>query len=235
MPRKHLIASQTNKKQQSNAKQLQKLAKRIAAAVKKGGSNIDANPQLKVAVELALAHGLSADSIKRNIHGSEKDPTKLSEFCYEIFGPNGVGIIVFGLTDNPNRLLSSLNGYIAKLKAQLAKPNSVKINFEEKGIALVKHNNFTQDELIELLISNNINLLDLNEDDDSFEVVVDSPSYFALKDLLVKNSFTIEASELRLIPLLTVELNAEQHTLLNGFLNGCEEDDDIQTVVHNAL
>ncbi len=188
-----------------------------------------------MAVELALAHGLSADSIKRNIHGSEKDPTKLSEFCYEIFGPNGVGIIVFGLTDNPNRLLSSLNGYIAKLKAQLAKPNSVKINFEEKGIALVKHNNFTQDELIELLISNNINLLDLNEDDDSFEVVVDSPSYFALKDLLVKNSFTIEASELRLIPLLTVELNAEQHTLLNRFLNACEEDDDIQTVVHNAL
>ena len=78
-------------------------------------------------------------------------------------------------------------------------------------------------------------MLDLNEDDDSFEVVVDSPSYFALKDLLVKNSFTIEASELRLTPLLTVELNAEQHTLLNRFLNACEEDDDIQTVVHNAL
>ncbi|WP_462217003.1 YebC/PmpR family DNA-binding transcriptional regulator [Mycoplasmoides genitalium] len=234
MPRKHLIANQTNKKQQTSAKQLQKLAKRIASAVKKGGTNIQSNPHLKVAVDLALAKGLSMDSIKRNIHGSEKDTTKISEFCYEIFGPNGVGIIVFGLTDNPNRLLSSLNGYLAKLKGQLAKPNSVKINFQEEGIIFVNKNNYLKDDLIELLILDNINLIDVDYDEECFEISLHSNSYFHAKELLKKNNFSIVDSEIKLVPLLTVDLDKNQQTLLSRFLNACEEDDDIQFVVHNA-
>ena len=54
MPRKHLIASQTNKKQQMQAKLWQKLAREIRAAVKVGGPNIEANPRLKAAVDKAL-------------------------------------------------------------------------------------------------------------------------------------------------------------------------------------
>ena len=54
MPRKHLIASQNNKKQQDNAKIWMKLAKEIRAAAKTGGPNSDANPRVKAAVEKAL-------------------------------------------------------------------------------------------------------------------------------------------------------------------------------------
>ncbi|MCQ2747752.1 MAG: YebC/PmpR family DNA-binding transcriptional regulator [Mycoplasmoidaceae bacterium] len=58
MPRKHLVASQTNKKQQMQAKIWLKLAKEIKAAAKVGGPNIDANPRLKATVDKALANNL---------------------------------------------------------------------------------------------------------------------------------------------------------------------------------
>ena len=71
MPRKHLIASQNNKKQQDNAKVWMKLAREIRAAAKMGGPNIEANPRLKAAVEKALQNNLSKESIERNIKGSQ--------------------------------------------------------------------------------------------------------------------------------------------------------------------
>ena len=77
MPRKHLIASQNNKKQQDNAKIWMKLAKEIRAAAKTGGPNIDANPRLKAAVEKALQNNLSKESIERNIKGAQKDTSNL--------------------------------------------------------------------------------------------------------------------------------------------------------------
>ena len=93
MPRKHLIASQTNKKQQSQAKLWQKLAREIRAAVKVGGPNPEANPRLKSAINKALQNNLSRDSINRNINGGNKDTEKLENLEYEAYGPNGLQII----------------------------------------------------------------------------------------------------------------------------------------------
>ena len=69
MPRKHLIANQTNKKQQAQAKMWQKLAREIRASVKVGGPNPEANPRLKSAISKALQNNLSRESINKNING----------------------------------------------------------------------------------------------------------------------------------------------------------------------
>ncbi|RCT49462.1 YebC/PmpR family DNA-binding transcriptional regulator, partial [Ureaplasma parvum] len=98
MPRKHLIASGINKKQQQQAKSWMKSAKEIKAAAKMGGPNPEANPRLKVAIERALNNNLSRDSIERNINGASKDADNLKELTYEGYGPNGLAIIVRALT-----------------------------------------------------------------------------------------------------------------------------------------
>ena len=54
MPRKHLIASQTNKKQQSQSKLWQKLAREIRTAVKIGKKNKETHPRLKSDINKAL-------------------------------------------------------------------------------------------------------------------------------------------------------------------------------------
>ncbi|WP_027119662.1 YebC/PmpR family DNA-binding transcriptional regulator [[Mycoplasma] testudinis] len=231
MPRKHLVASQTNKKQQNNAKVWQKLAKEIKAAAKVGGPNIEANPRLKAAVDRALQFNLSRDSIERNINGSTKDSADMVEVEYEIYGPNGLGIIVHALTDNTNRTISNLNGHISKLHGKLAKPNSVKINFEQRGIILTNLNNYQDEKLLELLID--FDLIDLNSDGEGFEIVCSPNSYYEIKNVLSKNGFEISHSELKLDPLVEVSLSDNENEIFNRFLDACEDDDDIQWVVSN--
>lgn len=232
MPRKHLIASQTNKKQQDNAKIWQKLAKEIKAAAKVGGPNPDANPRLKAAIDKALQSNLSRDSINRNINGSSKDAEDLFEVEYEIYGPNGVGIIIHALTSNTNRTLSNLNGYLSKLKGNLAKPNSVKINFEQRGIVLTNANNFNEFQMLDLLID--YELIDMTNDEDGFEIICTPKSYYSIKEKLEKSGFKILHSELKLEPLVEIELTKEKRELLDKFLEACENDDDIQWVVSNC-
>ena len=98
MPRKHLIAAGINKKQQSQAKIWNKLAKEIKAATKVGGANPDTNPRLKTAIDKALQNNLSRESIERNINGASIDKSQQNEYLFEIYGPNSIAIMVMALT-----------------------------------------------------------------------------------------------------------------------------------------
>ena len=132
MPRKHLISSQTNKKQQNQARIWQKLAREIKAAVKVGGANVEANPRLKSAILKALQNNLSKESINKNINGAATDTENIHVLEYEAYGPEGIQIIISAITDNVNRTISNVKSYLNKLGAKLAKQNSLKIFFEKK-------------------------------------------------------------------------------------------------------
>ena len=235
MPRKHLIASATNKKQQMQAKIWLKLAKEIKAAAKVGGPNIDANPRLKAAVEKALSNNLSRESIERNISGAAKDPANLTTLVYECYGPNGSQFIITALTDNGNRTASNLRGYLGKIQGQIARPNSVKIHFENKGtFVLVKNAKTTEDSILETLIE--AEDLDIHEHEDNYEVFVNPNSFYAAKEALTKAAFIIHDADIKLVNPEKVDITDEKMLeKVEHFLDSCEDDDDIQSVVHNLL
>ena len=233
MPRKHLIASQTNKKQQSQAKLWQKLAREIRAAVKVGGPNPEANPILKSAISKALQNNLSRDSINRNINGGNKDTEKLENLEYEAYGPNGLQIIISVLTDNSNRSAGNIRGYLNKFNAKIAKPNSVKSFFEEKGHIIVpKKDGISLDSLMELTMENKI--LDILEQEDCFEIYVEPNDIYKTVDNLKNNNVEIFSSETKLFPNEKIaELEEQIKLKLNNFIASCEDDEDVQWVVTN--
>jgi transcriptional/translational regulatory protein YebC/TACO1 len=74
----------------------------------------------------------------------------MQQVQFECYGPQGVQLIVGGLTDNNNRTIANLNGYLAKLHGQLAKTNSVKTFFDNLGyILIVKTPNVDVDHVME--------------------------------------------------------------------------------------
>lgn len=233
MPRKHLIASSTNKKQQMQAKIWLKLAREIKAAVKVGGKNIDANPRLKVAIEKALQNNLSRESIERNINGADKDPKNLISLTYECYGPKGSQFIITALTDNVNRTTSNLRGYLGKINGEISRPNSVKIHFFNFGcFTIVKNSQTTEDSILECLI--NAKKLDIKEYEDSFEVLVDEPFYYDAKTALLQKGFAIHESEIKLVSLDKVSIDDQKIVeRIEHFIDLCENDDDIQTIFHN--
>ena len=219
MPRKHLIASGINKKQQQQAKIWMKCAKEIKAAAKMGGPNPEANSRLKVAIERALNNNLSRDSIERNINGASKDIDNLKELTYEGYGPNGLAIIVRALTDNEQRTISAIRGYFSKLQGQIAKPNSVSMLFNECGQLLINKETKSLDEWFEILIDQSI--IDINEDDKIIEILVKPEDFSTVKLILEKNNADF------------ISLDEYARERLVRFVNACENDDDISWVITN--
>lgn len=244
MPRKHLIASGINKKQQSQAKIWNKLAKEIKAAAKVGGPNPEANPRLKAAIDKALQNNLSRDSIDRNINGASKDKDNQVDYLFEVYGPKGLAIIVQGLTDNQNRLISSLKGYLSKLKAEIATPNSVKMNFKYCGEIIVPLKQESESErkteaenielkALEICMEVNVDEVDVIINDDCVQILTTPKEFYVVRDAMSKSGIEILNSEVKYIPNDYVDLDNENYERLNRFLGSCEEDDDIQWVVTN--
>lgn len=230
MPRKHLIASGINKKQQQQAKIWMKCAKEIKAAAKVGGPNPEANPRLKAAIDRALQNNLSRDSIQRNITGANKDADNLKELTYEGYGPNGLAIMVRALTDNEQRTISNLRGYFSKLHGQISKPNSVMMLFDERGEIILEKTK-SEEELLEATID--FEVYDVIEDESAIALIVNKDDFYACKESLIENGFKIIDAEIKYIANTTVDLSAEDETKLQKFIDSCEDDDDIQWVVTN--
>lgn len=233
MPRKHLIASSINKKQQQQSKVALKCVREIKAAVKVGGPNPEANPRLKAAISRALENNLTRETIQRNISNC-KDSEVLKELMYEGYGPRGLAIIIKALTDNEQRTVSNIRGYFSKLKGELSKQNSVKMLFNEYGqFIIAKNDQISEDKILELTL--NYNVVDLQHDESAFELLVMPEDFYNVKNLLTENSnLQILSSEIKLIPQTFVDVTEAEDALLQRFIDTCEDDDDIQWVVTNV-
>ena len=232
MPRKHLIASGINKKQQQQSKIWMKCAKEIKAAAKVGGPNPDANPRLKAAIQRALQNNLSRDSIQRNINGASKDSESLKEIFYEGYGPKGIAIIVKALTDNEQRTISNVRGYFSKLHGEISKPNSVKMLFNEYGVFLISKSNIDENKILELTMD--CNVVDVIDYDSYYELLVETQDFYKVKNIFDSHSIEIESFEIKHIPINEIEISDEDKIKLDRFFDSCEDDDDVQIVISNV-
>lgn len=210
-----------------------KLAREIKAAVKIAGPNPQSNARLKAAISKALQNNLSKEAINRNILGANKDQKNLINLTYECYGPNGIQIIVNVLTDNQNRVIANLHGYLTKLGGQIAKQNSVKMFFTELAVFhLRKNNKTTYDFLLELLLPYEI--VDLIENGDIYEILAKPKDFLAINHELEKAQYDIISGEVKLVANEKKEIH--DHLLMEKiqrFLDQCQQDDDIQSVVTN--
>ena len=103
-----------------------RLSRAIQTAVRKGGSNVEDNPSLKVALDSARLHSLSKETIKRALKKGIGTECKgeLEEVVYEGFGPHGVAVMVFCLTNNRKRTASEIRFLFKKHGGSMGAPGS---------------------------------------------------------------------------------------------------------------
>ena len=116
-------------------REFSKFIQEIMVAARTGGPNEDANPRLRAAIERARSLGLPKDNIERAVARAtgSGDDTKLEEFLYEATAPNGLFVLIEGITDNKNRTLAEIKKILTGGNAKLADPGSVLWNFEKIG------------------------------------------------------------------------------------------------------
>ena len=110
-----------------------KFGKEIMVAVKLGGANPETNARLRTVIAKAKSGGMPNDNINRAIKNAEAnaDKTNYENVIYEGYGPSGVAVMVFTLTDNKNRTASNVRHAFEKHGGSLGVSGSVAYIFVE--------------------------------------------------------------------------------------------------------
>ena len=210
-------------------------AREIYQAAKTGGVEMESNASLKRLVERAKKEQVPNDIIKRAIDkvNSGADES-YNEARYELFGPAGSTVIVDCLTDNVNRSVSSIRAAVKKCHVKMGAVGSVAYQYDH--LCIVGFKGLSADETLEQLITADINIDDI-EEDNGLTIVYGEP-----KDLFeIKNAITnalpnveFEMDEITMIPKDKITLSGEDLEIFKKLITMLEDIEDVQHVYHNV-
>jgi YebC/PmpR family DNA-binding regulatory protein len=212
-----------------------KLTRAIIVAAREGGGDPSGNLALQNAIEKARSYSMPKDNIDRAIakgSGADSDTSTFETVVYEGYGPSGVAVIVEALTDNRNRTASDVRHTFAKNDGNLGGSGAVAWLFERRGVVLVPASGVDEDEL--MLAAADAGADDVSLDGSSYQVLTAPEQLGAVREALEAVGFTIESSELTMLPKTTVEVADEGDAKkVLRLMDQLEDNDDVQDVFAN--
>jgi len=230
----HSIKHKKGAADKKRGKLFTKLIREIVAAAKMGGGDINANPRLRTAVQTAKSNNMPADNIDRAIKKGTGDlqGENYEEVVYEGYGPQGVAVLAFCLTDNRNRSAAEIRSIFNKANGSLAGSGSVAWIFEKKGLLIIDSQKIEEEKLMDLVI--NAGAEDLKREGDQYEVVTQPQDFENVREALEKASVETVSAELTMIPKNEVKVTAESARGVIHLIEALEENDDVQNVYANC-
>lgn len=226
------IKRQKGLKDASKGKIFSKLSRVISVAIRDGGGiNPDSNYKLRMAIEQARAANMPKENIERILKTAEERASDVQEVLYEGFGPGGIAVMVYVITDNRNRTSQEIKNIFERIGGSLGGPGSVSFNFTHIGLILVKKNENLNDQLLSLI---DVGAEDIEESVDAVEVYTPYDKMSENVEKIKSLGYEIVSQEPVYKPKNYISIGDETTAkkVLN-FLNGIEEQDDVQKVFAN--
>jgi YebC/PmpR family DNA-binding regulatory protein len=213
--------------------QFTKLIREITVAAKMGGGDPAGNPRLRTAIEAAKSASMPKENIERAIKKGtgELEGVDYQDVTYEAYGPGGVAILIFALTDNPTRTVAEVRHKLSRGGGNLGAANSVAWMFERKGQIFIDASKYDEDTALEKALEAGAE--DFAREDDRYIVSTDPNSLHEVKSGLEAQGFDILESEIAHIPKNTVQVTGDSATALLKLLDALEDLDDVQKVAAN--
>lgn len=211
-----------------------KLAKEISVAAKEGGGDPEGNPRLRLAIMKAKGSNMPKDNIERAIKKGTGglEGQVYEEFLYECYAPGGVGILVEALTDKKSRTTPEIKSILTKAGGSLGNPGSVSRLFERKGVITLKSDLIAEDELFDLAVGAGAE--DLSSEDGIFTITCPQDAYESVQNALNSKNLTTEESEVKFVPMTTVEISdKDMAEKVMKLIDNLEGNDDVQSVSSN--
>lgn len=230
------IQHRKNSQDAKRGKIYQKLSKEIFIAAK-NGDNPETNAALRLVIDKAKTQSMPKDNIQRAIDkavgssGSEN----YEEIIYEGYGPNGIAVMVFCLTDNRNRTAANVRSIFAKRGGNLGADGSVAYLFQRKGSIVIEKDKITENiEDFQLKVME-LSIIDLEEEEQIIRITTESKDFEEVKNKIEEFNCVPEflEAEITMISDIEIELNDEDSQVLEGLVDTLEDDDDVQEVYTN--
>jgi YebC/PmpR family DNA-binding regulatory protein len=152
---------------------------------------------------------------------------------YEGYGPGGVAIMIDALTNNRSRTAPDLRAIFERNGGNLATTGSVAFQFNKRGIITVRADAVTEDRLMELALDAGAEDV-TDQGGEAFEVLTSPTAFQKVRDAIAAADVPVEAAEIAHLPTTTVAVDAATAATVLKLLDALEDNDDVQTVAHNA-
>jgi YebC/PmpR family DNA-binding regulatory protein len=212
-----------------------RLIKEITVASRLGGSDITANPRLRLAVDKAYANNMPKDTVERATkRGSgELEGVSYEEIRYEGYGIGGAAVIVDCMTDNRVRTVADVRHAFAKHGGNLGTEGSVAFLFRHCGQLLFAPGT-SEEKVMEAALEAGAEDVTGN-DDGSIEVITTPNDFLAVKDELEKAGLKAELAEISMTPTTEIVLTGEDAAKMQKLMDALEALDDVQEVYTSAV
>ena len=176
-----------------------------------------------------IQHKKGAADAKRGT--GELEGVSYEEVTYEGYGAGGVAFLVEALTDNKNRSAAEIRKIFEGTGGNLGTTGSVRRLFDRKGLIRVAAAGVTEDQLMSDVLDAGAE--NMEKDGEQFEITTAALDYDKVKKTLTDKKYKIEASELGMVPSLTVPVDEEIGAKILRLYEGLDESDDVQKIYAN--
>jgi YebC/PmpR family DNA-binding regulatory protein len=212
-----------------------KLSKEISIAAKLGGADPGMNPRLRMVLLKCRAANMPNDNIDRAIKKGTGggETANFEDLTYEIYGPNGVAVLVEISTDNRNRTASEIRSIVTKSGGSIATQGSVSRLFQRKGQIIVPRDGATEDQLMELALEAGAE--DFKAEPEGYEILTEPGQFEGVHKQLEAKGIKAAVAEVTELPNVTVPLEGETTVAaVNKLIDALEDHDDVKEVYSNA-
>jgi len=211
-----------------------KLIREITIAAKMGGSDLEANPRLRLAVDKAKSQSMPKDNIERAVKrgAGETEGDDYLEIRYEGYGPGGTAVMVDCLTDNRNRTVADVRHAFTKFGGNLGADGSVGYLFNQVGQLMFPESS-DEDAVMEAAIEAGAEDV-IVDDDGSIEVLTDPGEFETVRDAIREAGLNAESAEVTMRASTSAALEVKEAGSMIKMLEMLEDLDDVQEVYSNA-
>ncbi len=211
-----------------------RLIREITVAARMGGSDMDSNPRLRLAVDKGLSANMNKDTVDRAIKrgAGEQDGDDYEEIRYEGYGPGGSAILVDCMTDNRNRTVAEVRHAFTKFNGNMGTSGSVAYMFANLGVIQFAPGT-DEDAVMEAALESGAEDV-LTADDGSIEVLTSADDFIVVKDALVATGLEPVEAEVTMRAENRASLTDKQGETMLKLLDMLDELDDVQNVFSNA-
>jgi YebC/PmpR family DNA-binding regulatory protein len=174
------------------------------------------------------------DNIERAVKKGtgELEGVEYVEITYEGYGPGGVAILIFSLTDNANRTVAEIRHKLSRFGGNLGASNSVSWMFERKGQIYLDASKYSEDAALEAALD--AGAQDFSAEGEQFVVTTEPADMHSVKTALEEKGFVAMESEIASVPKNMVHVEGKTAESLVKLLEELEELDDVQKVAANC-
>ena len=211
-----------------------RIIREITVAARQGGTDLSANPRLRLAVDKAKAANMPADRVKYNIDkaAGTLEGIQYEEIRYEGYGIGGAAIIVDTMTDNRVRTVAEVRHAFSKHGGNLGTEGSVAFQFKHCG-QLVFAPGTSEDKVMEVALEAGAEDV-ISDDEGAIEVLTAPGDFEAVRNALEAAGLTPEVAEVTMRADNQIELAGDDAARMQKLLDVLEDLDDVQGVFHNA-